>query len=191
MKLVAFDLEGVLFDWEKGLNSFAKRLDINSEEFHKFLVNNLKKLESGELTSNNFWEEFKQEFDIQLSINELQNLWVGEQPSKKFAWKFAKQLKEKGIKIAICTNTWNGNINTFLKLHPNLVEFDYIFDSSTIGHTKPQPEYFKFVENVTGFRGKDILLIEDSDENIEGAKDFGWNAQSIYNFIEEKPKFYI
>jgi HAD superfamily hydrolase (TIGR01509 family) len=191
MKLVAFDLEGVLFDWEKGLNYFCTKLELNSEEFHNFLISKLPQLESGELTSNNFWNEFKQKFNIPLTINELQDLWVGKQPTKRFAWKFARKLKDKGIKIAICTNTWDGNIKTFLKLFPDLEEFDYIFDSSKIGNTKPHPEYFKYVENVTGIHGKDILLIEDSDENIEGAKDFGWNAQSIYNFIEEKPKFYV
>jgi HAD superfamily hydrolase (TIGR01509 family) len=183
MKLVAFDLEGVLFNWKKGLDGFCDYLDIRPQIFHEFLTNNLNDLESGNLSAEQFWLKFSNEFEIEKTYDELQKLWVEGQPRYKFAWEYARKLKNQGIKIAICTNSWSGVVNTFFSIHPELKIFDFVFDSNIIGHTKPQPEYFKYVEKITSFRGKDILLIDDSEENVEGARDFGWNAQLIFDIV--------
>ena len=45
-----------------------------------------------------------------------------------------------------------------------------------IGTVKPNADYFSFVEKETGFSGNQILLIDDSDENLNGAKEFGWKT---------------
>jgi len=64
-------------------------------------------------------------------------------------------------------------------MHKGFEIFDYTFDSTEIGIVKPEAEYFKFVEEKTGFKGPEILLIDDSMENLEGAKKCGWQIKKV------------
>ena len=177
-KLVAFDLEGVLFDWREGLNSISIKTGVDSTLVRNYILNNLENLESGKIDSIQFWKNFCHNFKIQENPENLFKTWILSQEKIKENWKLAKNLKIKGYKLALCTNSWSGLVKIFSDNFPEFSIFDYIFDSSKIGFIKPEPEYFKYVENVTGFKGEEIILIDDSENNIKGAKQFGWQTRN-------------
>ncbi|HEX4183684.1 MAG TPA: HAD-IA family hydrolase [Caulobacteraceae bacterium] len=54
--------------------------------------------------------------------------------------------------------------------------FDAIHYAAEIGWAKPAPEFFQAVEARTGFRGDEVLLIDDSARNVESARALGWRA---------------
>lgn len=56
------------------------------------------------------------------------------------------------------------------------VKWDVIIDSSIEGVIKPNPKIFKLAEDRSGFRGKDILFVENSQKHIEAAKAYGWQV---------------
>jgi FMN phosphatase YigB (HAD superfamily) len=54
--------------------------------------------------------------------------------------------------------------------------FDIVVDSSKVGVSKPSKEIYKIAEEKTGFASNQILFIDNKIENIESAKEFGWNV---------------
>ena len=57
-----------------------------------------------------------------------------------------------------------------------LSNYDYVFLSFEIGLKKPQKEIYEYVQKSVPFEPNDILFIDDKKENIEVAKEMGWNA---------------
>ena len=53
---------------------------------------------------------------------------------------------------------------------------DGIFYSAQLGVKKPDTEFFSSVQTSIGLRGEEILLIDDSPENIAAALEAGWQA---------------
>lgn len=58
----------------------------------------------------------------------------------------------------------------------NLENFDYVFLSFEMGCQKPNLEIFEKIQEQLSFSKSDILLIDDSKDNVNAAKEFGWNA---------------
>lgn len=53
---------------------------------------------------------------------------------------------------------------------------DGIFYSARLGAAKPDREFFAKVQAAVGLRAEEILLIDDSRQNIEAALGMGWHA---------------
>lgn len=51
-----------------------------------------------------------------------------------------------------------------------------IFASGRIGAIKPDPAFYQAIENWAGLPGRRILLIDDNEKYIAGARSRGWNA---------------
>lgn len=58
----------------------------------------------------------------------------------------------------------------------NLENFDYVFLSFEMHCQKPNIEIFEKIQEQHPFSKSDILLIDDSKDNVTAAKEFGWNA---------------
>lgn len=58
----------------------------------------------------------------------------------------------------------------------DLGRFDYVFLSYLCGASKRIGDLYRYVERETGRTGKSIMLIDDRFENIEKAKQLGWNT---------------
>ncbi|MBN9342812.1 MAG: hypothetical protein BGO76_07615 [Caedibacter sp. 38-128] len=50
------------------------------------------------------------------------------------------------------------------------------FASYAIGHIKPESGFYRYIENELGLESKQILLIDDTLANVEGAKARGWQS---------------
>ena len=57
-----------------------------------------------------------------------------------------------------------------------LKNYDYVFLSFEMGCKKPSIEIYEKVQEALPFDKKDILFIDDRENNIETAKKFGWNT---------------
>jgi putative hydrolase of the HAD superfamily len=55
-------------------------------------------------------------------------------------------------------------------------QVDGIFYSARLGARKPDLEFFAKVQAAVGLRGEEMLLIDDSRQNIEAAVKAGWQA---------------
>src|SRR3989339_2259039 len=62
--------------------------------------------------------------------------------------------------------------------------FSDIYSSSFIGLKKPDPEYFKTLEHRVQLMPDEILIIDDSLENVNSAIKCGWMGYQHHNFIK-------
>jgi putative hydrolase of the HAD superfamily len=55
--------------------------------------------------------------------------------------------------------------------------FDGLHHSAAVGLAKPDHDYFRKVEERIDMRGADLLLIDDSPQNVEAAQQVGWSSR--------------
>jgi putative hydrolase of the HAD superfamily len=53
---------------------------------------------------------------------------------------------------------------------------DGIFYPARLGTRKPDAEFYGAVQAAVGLRGAELLLVDDSRENVDGARNAGWQA---------------
>ncbi|MFA5303080.1 MAG: HAD-IA family hydrolase [Candidatus Nanoarchaeia archaeon] len=92
---------------------------------------------------------------------------------------------DKNLKLVIATNNvplirqWIGN-NFSTKF------IDKIYISSELGYRKPSPEFFKKILKDYNIKPEELLLIDDMQRNILGAKALGIKAVLLKNFRDLK-----
>ena len=70
----------------------------------------------------------------------------------------------------------------------DLSKYDYVFLSFEMGCRKPDKEIYKKVGKKIPVGPKDILFIDDKQNNIDMAKEFGWNTLKATGLELEKIK---
>lgn len=60
-------------------------------------------------------------------------------------------------------------------LMPN-VAWNVVIDSSIEKVRKPQTEIFQLAQDKSGFKGKEILFIDNGAKHVDAAKKFGWQG---------------
>lgn len=60
-----------------------------------------------------------------------------------------------------------------------LTPFRHIYVSSTIGRRKPDPDSFRFVAADMGYACEDIVLLDDSADNVAGAREAGMQTVHV------------
>jgi len=91
-------------------------------------------------------------------------------------WPIMKRLKENK-KIGLLTNMYPNMLDAIYKadLMPD-VEWDVVIDSSIEKVRKPQTEIFQLSQDRSGFKGEEILFVENGAKHVEAAKKFGWQT---------------
>lgn len=190
IKLVVFDLEHTLFDWNYCVKKLGNKNKLSETQIKEYFLSKLPLLETDKLTSQEFWTEFISLNNLSLSSEELSKNFFKFLPIQKISWEFAKGLKKLDYKIAICSTAWPGSIISLKKLFPDFEIFDYIFDMFLIGHKKPKKDFYKHIEESTGFKGREILLVDDTEKDLADADYFGWRTINIHDSTDNlKPSF--
>lgn len=85
-------------------------------------------------------------------------------------------LRQSGITLLLATNQEHSRAR-YLMEHIGLsAHFDDIIYSAALGHSKPSPDFFRLATERAGVLPGEIAFIDDMAENIEAARQFGWNA---------------
>ena len=99
---------------------------------------------------------------------------------------YEKSLKDK------CYIGILSNLTVFDKERLNkqvdLSQYDYVFLSFELGCRKPDKEIYIKVSDQIPFNSKDILFIDDRQDNIDMAREFGWNVFKTTGLELEKIK---
>jgi FMN phosphatase YigB (HAD superfamily)/DNA-binding XRE family transcriptional regulator len=83
----------------------------------------------------------------------------------------------QNYQIGLLTNIMPGQLKALRQsmIIPNL-EYDVIVDSSEVGLIKPEAEIFELAQSKTGLAAEDLLLIDDTRENVAQAESMGWHV---------------
>ncbi len=102
---------------------------------------------------------------------------------------YIKDLRDKKIICLLATNNEKYRFAYML----SKMGFDKIFDksycSALLGCKKPDQEFFsKILTDLKDIKKEEVLFWDDKTENVQGAKDFGINAELYINFLDFKEK---
>lgn len=98
--------------------------------------------------------------------------------SKQFAM---AKLKERGIKIAVCSNSIRSSVEIMMHLSKLEKYIDLILSNQDVSKSKPDPEiYFKAIEYFN-LRPDECLILEDNPHGMAAARASGAHVLEIPN----------
>lgn len=98
----------------------------------------------------------------------------------KSIWTVVDEIN-KNCKVGLITNMYPRMLESINKkgILPN-VSWDVVIDSSVERLQKPNIEIFELAEKKSGYKGKEILFIDNSQKNLDGASKLNW-LTFLYN----------
>lgn len=187
IKAIIFDNNGVLTtsDKEETIPKFAGYLNRPLEEIRKIFIEEGKRVDIGEITTEEFLKNIMKRTNCGKKHEEILELYLSCYNVKKEVLDLAKKLKEN-FDMAVLTNfgDWFDVFNK--KWNLDKIFGDKIFVSSNIGIIKPDKEIYAFVLKKLGMRPEETIFIDDNKENIESAREFGINAIQFINPLQLK-----
>ena len=87
---------------------------------------------------------------------------------------FMKELREKGVKLAIVTSSNDAKMANAYREHPELKTMvDFIVTADCVTHSKPHPECFLLGAEMLGVEKDNCIVFEDSFHGIEAGNRAG------------------
>lgn len=91
-------------------------------------------------------------------------------------------LRLRGIRCCLTTSQECGRARYMQQVMGFQEMFDDLFISCEIGCKKPDPAFFRHVQEHLDLDGAAVLFWDDRLENVEAARRFGWNAEVYTDF---------
>jgi len=182
IKFIYFDVGGVLLLDFSGTNKWEKmKKDLGVEGETAKKLDLFWKENEQRFCRGNDLDEALPEFSQKLGIifpngySMLQD-FVKRLDLNPFIWPLAKAAKEK-YKVGLLTNMYPNMLSLIQKkkLIPSL-DWDEIADSSIIRSKKPDQKIYEVAEQKTGVKPQEILFVDNVLENVEAAKNRGWQT---------------
>lgn len=188
IKLIAFDLDGVLVDSSKmhftALNMALESVDpkmviTESENISTYddkttseklrLLKEYKGL--SEDKHNEVWKR-KQEKTLEL----VNKIGIDEKKVNVF-----NKLKNRGYKIHVCSNSVKNTVRKILSRKGLMPFIDQIYANEDVKNPKPHPEIYLKSMVCAGVRPSEMLAVEDSYTGVRAAVDSGAHVFSVKN----------
>ena len=187
-KLILFDWGGIVDSHKTGYSFFDAYQDVFSNL--GYTGNNIlesKVLDKYEITSARSIEELEEKYNrIKAGLGltgsfedyiKNSETYLSKTDSYSEVSNYETSLKDK-CNIGILSNLTILD-KTRIAKQINLDDFDYLFFSFDLGLSKPSPEIYNEVTKRLPISPKDILFIDDTIENVNAAKNAGWNSICI------------
>lgn len=192
---IIFDLGGVLLDidYNRTRNAFEKLGITDFDQMYSQADANqlFQKLETGKISEQDFYKELNHCTGLNLSPEDIRNAWNAMLLSfRESSLQFLDNIRPK-YKLFLLSNTNYIHLTSFNEIFQNKKRdkpfekyFDKVFYSCAIGLRKPDIVCYKWILNQLNIEGGKTLFIDDSVQNIEGAKKAG--LQTILLTPEKK-----
>ena len=132
----------------------------------------LRRLEKGELTEEEFSERFGPMLGVSNTENLVDRLFAGMGPDEPMI-EAVKTAKRSGIKTGLISNSW-GKGRYDREAFPEM--FDGVVISGEVGLYKPEPEIYRLGAEKVGLTPEDCVFVDDLKENVAGAEAVGMTA---------------
>ena len=179
IQAVFFDLNGVLITSEFLSNRFEETYGVSKEKFIqalKAIMTVVRKPDAPPMYS--LWIEYFEEWGLTLSESDFLQFWFSGESINNDALEYAKQLKEKGVKVLVVSNNFRERTQYYRSHFPELFEnIDAAYFSWETGFVKPSIEAISHALNEHHLNPSEVVYFDDSNENIEAAKSLGVDGQ--------------
>ena len=122
---------------------------------------------------NEFINKLKQKLLYEIIINNCKPIF-----SKQYAM---AKLKEKGFKIAVCTNSIRSSVEIMMELSRLDKYIDLILSNQDVNKSKPDPEIYVKAIQYFNLTPDECLILEDNPHGIAAARASGSNVLEILN----------
>ncbi len=196
---ILFDLDGTLVDTAPDLmnahNFVMKKYGFPTKSTEE--IRNLVGKGAGALIGRSIWGQAKKEFS-KIDDNKIKNEMVkdfvdfygkniiNESTLVKGVKEFLKWCKDKKISMSVCTNKQEYLSKKLLKEIGIFDFFDFIAGSDTFDYCKPDPRHITSIIDIVGGDIKKSLMIGDSENDANAAKDSGIPVILLKNGYTEK-----
>jgi putative hydrolase of the HAD superfamily len=89
---------------------------------------------------------------------------------------YMRELRERGYRMAICTNNVREWEPLWRAKLPVDEIFDVVVDSGFVGHRKPEPQIYEITLDRLGVPAPAALLVDDIEPNCTAARELGLSA---------------
>jgi len=190
IKNIIFDLGGVLLniDYNKTISAFKdlgiKNFEQMFSQFHADAV--FARLETGRISNDDFYAAIKRVVSGPVSSKEIDRAWNAMMLSyRPESLPELERLSQK-YSLYLLSNTNSIHLDRFREIFtrdtgkPLLdVYFKKCWYSHLIGLRKPGKEVYEFVLQDAGLVAGETIFIDDTIDNIEGAKELGINTHLL------------
>jgi len=194
-EVVVFDLGKVLVDFDYGLSArqISAHSNVSPIEIERVILHTplLSRYETGELTTQKFFEEIQQQTGFRASLEEFGNMFADIFSPIDPMIEMQSALRAKGIPTFIFSNTNELAVSHIQRNFPFFSGFNGYVYSFEHGAMKPDHPLYEVVESMTGRKGEAILYLDDRPENIETGQARGWqtihhqSADASCNFVRQ------
>ena len=172
-KVILFDIGGVLINWKDEwlYQEISKQIEIPFKRIESKFNANLCSLFESKINEKEFWN-LVLGYDNKIDHKIISKTFLKMSSINYDFLNFAKSLKIDGHHIGILSNL-TPETSTCI---PNslLDNFDYLFYSNSLKMSKPNAEIYRHV--CSKIPSKDILFIDDKQENLDAAKLFNMDT---------------
>lgn len=180
VRAVVFDCFGVLY-----AGTLTVLMDLCKTDEHKKVVRDSSRaLDHGFLS----FEAFSQEVAplVGLLPDEVRRIAAEPTTRHKGVFAYAEELKQRGYKVAVLSNFGRDAITTLFTQREREELFDTIVASGDIGVTKPHVSAYEAVVTRLGCESSEIIMIDDSLRNVDGAQDAGLKGVVFTSLLDCK-----
>ncbi len=189
IKHIFFDADGMVVNKTYRFSEILERdHGITTETTGDFFKHEFILAELGKADLKEFLPKYLAKWGWQKSLNEFLEYWF---KSENFVEarlvESIKTLRKAGIKCHLATNQEKYRCE-YMKKQMGLDEnlFDRVFSSCDIGYMKPSQEFWSEISSRLGLDKSEVLVWDDKQKMIDGAKDFGFNAELYTDFESYK-----
>jgi putative hydrolase of the HAD superfamily len=196
IKAIIFDADGVLIPSKRRFSkTLAEKHDISLEKTLPFFTGPFQKCLVGDADLKKIISPYLNEWGWTKGVDALLDYWFQlEHDVDAELVKYIQELRGKGILCFLATNNEKYRFQYMLDKMDFANSFDKTYASAHLGHAKPNKDFFSTIfKELEKIQRNEILFIDDSIENIKGAKNFGIHAELYTSFedFKEKMKQYI
>ena len=200
IKAVLFDLGNVLVKVNKkmALQEFSRLMGIPVSHLLSLLESKIEKdFELGLISTREYIRKVEEFFGlrVKLDVETLFNIWDKCFEPDEMVLSIVGGLNGEVTK-GILSNTNSLHIEVVRKKWKIFDNFDYLFFSYEIGYAKPDRRIYQFVAEKLGVVPEQVIFIDDLEENVSSAKEFGFvthlfeNWEKLLNFLRNHGVIY-
>jgi putative hydrolase of the HAD superfamily len=191
LKAVIFDADGmVITNTTRFSDRFSQEFGVNYADMLPFFEGEFKQCLIGKADLKVVIQPYLAKWNWNKSAEELLEYWFASEHSiDKQVTDFVQQLRKQEIACYLGTNQEKYRTE-YMKTEMGFSEvFNGIFSSADIGHKKPHAEFFEYIfKKLSPIEKEEVWFWDDTKENVEGAKKFGFNAELYTDFSSFKNK---
>jgi epoxide hydrolase-like predicted phosphatase len=140
----------------------------------------LAELETGRMSEKEFLDELARELSEQLErqveLGSFGEQYFAHLDCNQEMIDYMRGLRERGYRMAICTNNVKEWEERWRSMLPVDEIFDVVVDSAFVGARKPEPRIYEITLERLGVEPAASLLVDDIEINCDAARELGMHA---------------